>query len=147
MNQLACIYFETLDTLVDTFRGDELSSIANKCRSAICFAHENSHFKLPSLNTKADPHLLRHMLRSGVLHVHELVVPHLIRKDPVSPNLSKASLDITLKELNGRPPIVSQTHRIWIYDIDLWYNFPESWVSALKPAIPHAFFAQLSQNV
>jgi len=148
LNQLACVYFEKPDDFVQALHNQELISVFNKYRCAVFFANENVKWEESLMASAKDSSKLKFLILTSVFKVHECIVPYLIRKEPITGgSLTKQEVALTLAEMKDRPPIVEAPQTIWPKDIDMWYNFPETWSEALLPHIPETCFYKFTSDV
>lgn len=131
MNSMACVYIKTLEDLEALATGSDFRYAANKFRCFVLIAAENPELE-KTICASIPAEAGRLLRQTGVLRAYECVVPHLIR-----PELSD------LAALGERVPVMGEARPFWLGDVDMWYNFPESWIAALKPQFPHAYFNPL----
>lgn len=137
MNQLACVYCSTLDELRGLISTEGFIEKANRLRLATYFPFENKDLEeqVQLLETDANIFESTFVKLTGIVHIHECIVPFLVQKI-ISPN--------PLPEL--RPFLLADTQTFWLDDIDVWYNFPKPWINFLRPLTPQAIFDTLDNS-
>lgn len=141
------MYFERPEDLVLKLHSQDFLLMFNKYRCVVLFGSENQQFE-KALLANHSKNSLKFLVLTSVLKVHECLIPYLIRKEPIlGENLTKEEVASTLKETEGRPPIVEAPHTVWIKDIDIWFSFPETWSEALMAQIPETYFFKFFSDV
>lgn len=134
MNQLACVYCESADDLKQIVSGEAFNEKANRFRLSVYFPSENKELEeqIRLLNTGPAKYGADFLKLTGIIQAHECIVPFLVKKI--------LSAEPTL---DSRPAILAEVQSFWLEDVDVWFNFPETWVDFLKPLTPQAIFDTL----
>lgn len=126
MNSMLCLFFKDREALRAAITNLSFINITGKHRCFVFLEDENRELTRSAIAVKNDPEIF---LQLSVITAYECIVPYLIDTSDAASN-----------SLREKITIVGMPQKFWIGDIDIWLDFPECYVDALKPLFPQAKF-------